>query len=66
MELTVSDEKIKEFLRETLIEMMRENKEEFRDLVMEAIEDIGPANAIKEGRKNKFVSEDRIRRVLES
>ena len=66
MELTVSDDKIKEFLREILVEMIRENREEFRDVVVEAIEDIGLANAIKDGRKNKFVSEARILRVLES
>jgi len=65
MELTINDEKIKDLMREIFIEMIRENREGFYELVLEALEEVGLANAIKEGRKNKFVSEDRIRKVLE-
>jgi len=64
MELTTSDQKIKELVRETFIEMIREDREGFYELVLEALEEVGLANAIKEGRKNKFVSEDRILKIL--
>ncbi len=66
MELTINDEKIKELMRETFIEMVRENREGFYELILEALEEVGLAAAIKEGRKNKFVSEDRILKILES
>jgi len=65
MELTASDQKIKELVRETFIEMIREDREGFYELVLEALEQVGLANAIKEGRKNKFVSEDRILKILQ-
>ncbi len=66
MELTIDDNKLKDLMRETLAEMIRENREGFYDLVLEALEEAGLANAIKEGRTNSFVSEDRILKILES
>lgn len=65
MKIIVSDEKIKEFIKESIIEMIKEKRNEFYQIVLEAIEEEGLAKAIMEGRKNKFVSEDRIRNVLE-
>jgi hypothetical protein len=65
MELTINDKAIKELMRQTFIEMIRENREGFYELVLEALEEVGLANAIKEGRKNNFVSEDRILKILE-
>ncbi len=66
MEVTIKDEKMKELIREIIVEMLRENREGFYELVVEAIEEIGLANAIREGRKDKFVSEKRILKLLES
>ena len=65
MELTISDEKTKELLAEVLTEMIREKREVFYDIVLEAMEEIGLANAIKEGRENQFVSEAEVMSVLE-
>ncbi len=65
MDLTLSDAKVKELLREIVIELIRENREGFYELILEAIEEIGLANAIREGRKNKFVSEEKIFKLLE-
>lgn len=64
MELTISDKEIKELMRVTFIEMIRENREGFYELVLEALEEVGLANAIKQGRKNNFVNEDRILKIL--
>jgi len=66
MKIVVSDEKIKEFIKESIIEMIKEKRNEFYQIVLEAIKEEGLAMAITEGRKNKFVSEDKIRNVLES
>ena len=65
MELTISDEKTKELLTEVLIEMIQQKREVFYEIVLDALEDVGLANAIAEGRKNDFVSEDKIMEVLE-
>lgn len=65
MELTLNDERVKQLLRDVLVEMLRENREGFYELLLEAIEEIGLANAIKKGRKNKLVGEDKIMKILE-
>lgn len=65
MELTLSDEKTKELLTEIITEMIKQKKEVFYDIVLEALEEVGLANAIAEGRKNDFVSEEKIFELLE-
>ncbi|BBO17411.1 conserved hypothetical protein [Candidatus Brocadia pituitae] len=65
MELTINENKMKELLKDALIEMMKDKREFFYEIVKEAIEDVGLANAIKEGRKNIFVDEQRIMDILE-
>jgi hypothetical protein len=65
MELTISDEKTKELLAEILVEMIKEKREVFYEIVLEAMEEVGLANAIREGRTNEFVAEDKIISVLE-
>ncbi len=57
MELTVEERQTKELLREILLELLQEKRSEFYDLVLEVMEEIGLANAIREGRQNDFVSE---------
>lgn len=65
MQLTLSDEKTKELLTEALVEMIQQKREVFYEIVVEALEDVGLANAIIEGRQDEFVSEDKIMSVLE-
>lgn len=65
MELVISDEKTKELLTEVIIKMIKEKRELFYEIILEAMEEVALANAIKQGRKNKFVSEDRILAILE-
>ncbi|MDY0096690.1 MAG: hypothetical protein RBT80_28655 [Candidatus Vecturithrix sp.] len=65
MKLTIGDETLKPLLEEVLIKMIREKREIFYDIVVEAIEDIALGNAIQEGRQDHFVSEDRILAILE-
>ena len=38
------------------MELMEERRALFLDVILEAIEEIGLANAIREGRQNEFVS----------
>ena len=65
MELAISDEKTKELLTEVIIEMIKQKREIFYDIILEALEEVGLAKAIVEGRKNDFVSEDKILSILE-
>lgn len=64
MELTTDDTQTKELLREVLLELLQEKRSEFYDLVLEAMEEVGLASAIREGRQNDFVSEEDIRAIL--
>jgi len=56
---------IKELLEEVLVKMLREKREVFYEIFLEALEDIALANAIQKGRRNRFVSEDRILAIPE-
>lgn len=64
MELTVNENKMKELIKDVLVEMMSEKKGLFQEILIEAIEEVGLINAIKEGRKNNFVDEERIMKLL--
>jgi restriction endonuclease Mrr len=65
MQPVISDEKTKELLTEILVEMMEKKREVFQEVFVEALEEVGLANAVKEGRKNEFAGEDEIMSILE-
>lgn len=60
MELIINDEKMKDVMKEAIIEMIGEKRDLFYEIVLEAIEEAALANAITAGREDNFVSEDRI------
>ncbi len=64
MEVTFNDAKTKELLKEVIIELMKDKRDLFYEIIMEALEETALASAIKEGRQNKFVSEDKIFALL--
>lgn len=64
MELTIDEIRTKELLRQVVLELLQEKRSELYELVLEAMEEIGLANAIREGRQDDFVSEDEIRAIL--
>jgi len=57
---TLDEKQFKAILKEAIIELFEERQDVFAAIVAEAIEDIGLANAIREGRKNDFVSKEEI------
>jgi len=65
MELTISETQAKALLKEVVIELVNERREVFLEILMDALEEIGMANAIREGRQNKWVSEEQITAILE-
>ena len=65
MELMISDEKTKELLAEVLIDLIKNKKELFYELILEALEEVGLGNAILEGRKDEWVAEEEIFSILD-
>ena len=67
MPVTVlNEEQTKDLLRRVLVELLEERRSEFYQLIIEAIEEVALANAIRAGRQDEFVSEDEIRAILEA
>ncbi|MCA6502767.1 MAG: hypothetical protein ACK5EU_02485 [Pseudanabaena sp.] len=65
MQVFLNDEKTREMLTEVLIDLIRTRKELFAEIFRDALEEVGLANAIAEGRKNEFVSEETIFTILD-
>ncbi|WP_413907406.1 hypothetical protein [Desulfobacula sp.] len=61
----MTEKKQKELIKASLIEIMTENKDYFKEIFSEIIEDAGMINAIQKGRKNTFVDEKNIMSILE-
>jgi len=61
----LTEKKHKEMIKASLMELMTENKEFFKEIFSEIIEDAGMVAAIQKGRKNKFVDEKNIMAILE-
>lgn len=65
MELTIDEVQAKKLIKEALVELVRERQDLFFELIVEAIEEIGLVEAIREGRQNEFVPEEEILAILE-
>lgn len=65
MKLSISDEKTKELLTEVMIELIKTRRDIFHEIIIEALEEVGFANAITEGRKNDFVPQGNIFSLLD-
>lgn len=55
---------LKKMLEEILVDMLNSRKKEVYHVILDAMEDYGLSHAIKEGRKNKFVDEEKILEAL--
>jgi hypothetical protein len=62
--ITLDEKEFKTLLKEALTELFQERQDLFLAIVAEALEDIGLANAIREGRKDDFVSRKEIDSLL--
>ncbi|MBN2699912.1 MAG: hypothetical protein ACPW60_01090 [Methylohalobius sp. ZOD2] len=58
-------EQTKTLLKEALIELLQERRPEFQEVLLEALEEVAFEKAIQAGRRDEFVSEDKIRAILE-
>lgn len=65
MELTLNEVQAKSLLKEIVLELVQERRDWFSEIMVEALEEIGLANAIQEGRQDEFVDEKEIMTILE-
>ncbi len=65
MQVTLSDEKTKELLTEIFAEMIKQKRDFFYEIILEAMEDAALAKAIAQERKDDFVDENKILEILE-
>lgn len=65
MELTLNEAQAKSLLKEIVLELVQERRDWFSEIMVEALEEIGLANAIQEGRRDEFVEEEQIIAILE-
>lgn len=64
MELTPNEEQARSLLKEVMLELLQEKRDWFFEIMVEALEEIGLANAIQVGRQNEFVDEQQIMALL--
>ena len=63
-EIKLNPEQLKEILKSAIVELLRENREEVSDLLVEIIEDVAMERAIAEGEKTELVSRESIFQLL--
>ena len=65
MEIILKEEQIRSMLEDIVFKLFQEKRELFRDIVKEVLEDMALCKAIEEGRRNEFVSQEKIIEILE-
>jgi hypothetical protein len=63
--LSVDEDKLKDLLKTAIMEVLEERKDLVRDLLEEALEDIGLVRAIEAGEQTGAVSRDEVFKILE-
>jgi len=64
--LSLDQIQLKQTLKEAMLELFYENKEEFSALLTEIIEDIALSKAIEEGEKTELIDRESIFAILDS
>lgn len=64
--LSLDQTQLKQTLKEAMLELFYENKEEFSALLTEIIEDIALSKAIEEGEKTELIDRESIFAILDS
>lgn len=63
-EVTLNPEQLKELLKSAIVELLRDNREEFYELLTEVIEDVAMEGAIAEGETTETVRREAIFQIL--
>jgi vacuolar-type H+-ATPase subunit D/Vma8 len=62
--MSLNDVRTKELLTEVMVDLIKNKRDVLHEIMLEALEEVGLANAIMDGRENNFVSEDEIFSIL--
>ena len=65
MEICIDETKLKEIMKEAVLEALKDQKEVIYDILAEVMEDIALAQAIKEGETTETVSKEEILDIIE-
>lgn len=65
-EMSLDQNQLKEILKAAIVEVLHENKEEFSELIAEALEEIGLQRAINEKRNEEIVKDKPWQSLFES
>jgi hypothetical protein len=65
MEICIDESKLKELMKQAVVEVLEDRKEVLCDLLSEVIEDIGLAHAMKEGESSESVDKQKILDILQ-
>ena len=63
--ITIDDQTLRSLLKEVFIEVLQERPGLLRDVLAEAVEDVGLSLAIKEGQRTDLVGKDEVLKALE-
>jgi hypothetical protein len=63
-ETTLNTSQLKDLIKAAIVEILQEQQEVFTDIIVEAMEDIALAKAIKEGESSETVDRESIFKIL--
>jgi hypothetical protein len=64
-QISMDDRQVKDLLKEAILELFEERRDLFYQLFAEVIEDVGLAQAIREGAGTERVNREEVMRALE-
>jgi hypothetical protein len=64
MEASLDDVRLKSLLKETLLELLEERREEFSELLLEVLEDLALSRAIREGEGAGLADKKEILKII--
>ena len=64
--LSIDEERVKELLKQALVEVIQERREIIYELLAEVIEDLALVNAIEEGKSTPGIRRAEVMQILES
>ena len=62
---SIEEDQLRELLKELLIELIETRSDVFRDILLEAIEDAGLLEAIRESESSKSAEREEVMAILE-
>ncbi len=64
MGASLDDARLKALLKDILVELLEERREEFSDLLLEALEDLALGRAIQEGEGTGLIDKQEILKII--